>query len=32
VSKAARELQWAPQASFEEGMKALAAWFEEITR
>ncbi len=27
VSKAGRELGWAPRATFDEGMKALAAWF-----
>lgn len=32
VSKAARELGWTPQVSFDEGMKALAAWFEGTTR
>jgi UDP-glucose 4-epimerase len=32
VSKAARELKWTPQVSFDEGMKALAAWFEESAR
>ena len=28
VSKAGRELGWTPRATFDEGMKALAAWFE----
>ena len=28
VSKAARELKWTPQVSFDDGMKQLAAWFE----
>jgi UDP-glucose 4-epimerase len=32
VSKAARELQWTPQVTFDEGMKALAAWFEGSQR
>lgn len=29
VSKAARELKWTPQVPFDDGMKELAAWFEE---
>lgn len=32
VSKAARELKWTPQVSFDEGMKALAAWFDGTAR
>jgi UDP-glucose 4-epimerase len=32
VSKAARELAWMPQVSFDDGMKALAAWFEGTPR
>lgn len=32
ISKAARELGWTPQASFDEGMKALAGWFEGTVR
>ncbi len=32
VSKAARELKWTPQVTFDEGMKALAAWFEGTQR
>jgi UDP-glucose 4-epimerase len=32
VSKAARELKWTPQVSFDDGMKALAAWFEGTAR
>lgn len=32
VSKAARELTWTPEVSFDEGMKALAAWFEGTAR
>lgn len=31
-SKAARELGWTPQVSFDEGMKALAGWFEGTVR
>jgi UDP-glucose 4-epimerase len=29
VSKAERQLDWTPQASFDQGLKQLAAWFEE---
>ncbi len=29
VAKAARELKWSPAVSFDEGMKALVAWFAE---
>jgi UDP-glucose 4-epimerase len=32
VSKAARELQWQPEVTFDEGMKALAGWFEGTQR
>jgi UDP-glucose 4-epimerase len=32
VSKAARDLKWTPQVSFDEGMRALASWFEETGR
>ncbi|MEP6590082.1 MAG: NAD-dependent epimerase/dehydratase family protein [Gemmatimonadota bacterium] len=32
ISKAERELGWTPQASFDEGMKALAGWFEGTVR
>lgn len=32
VSKAARELGWTPKVSFDEGMKALAGWFEGTVR
>lgn len=32
VSKAARDLKWTPKVSFDEGMKALAAWFEGTQR
>ncbi|HEX3928552.1 MAG TPA: NAD-dependent epimerase/dehydratase family protein [Gemmatimonadales bacterium] len=32
VSKAARQLGWKPQVSFDEGMKALAGWFEGTVR
>jgi len=32
VSKAARELKWTPQVSFDAGMKQLAAWFEGTQR
>lgn len=28
ISKAARELNWQPEVTFDEGMKALAGWFE----
>ena len=28
VSKAGRELGWTPRTPFDDGMKALAAWFE----
>lgn len=28
VSKAARDLKWVPQVSFDEGLKQLAAWFD----
>ena len=28
VSKAARDLNWTPQVTFDDGMKQLAAWFE----
>lgn len=28
IAKAGRELGWSPQASFDEGMNALAEWFE----
>jgi UDP-glucose 4-epimerase len=31
VSKAARELRWTPEVAFNEGMRQLAAWFEETT-
>ena len=29
VSKASRELGWAPQVGFDEGMRALSTWFQE---
>ncbi len=32
IAKAGRELGWAPQGSFDEGMKALAGWFEGTVR
>lgn len=32
ISKASRELGWTPQVSFDEGMKALAGWFEGTVR
>ena len=32
ITKAGRELGWAPKASFEEGMQALAGWFEGVVR
>lgn len=32
IIKAERELGWTPQASFDEGMKALAGWFEGMVR
>lgn len=32
VSKAARELNWRPSVSFDDGMKALAGWFEGTVR
>lgn len=30
VSKAGRELGWTPRTSFDDGMKALAVWFEGV--
>jgi UDP-glucose 4-epimerase len=32
VSKAARQLKWQPEVTFDEGMKALAGWFEGTQR
>lgn len=32
VSKAKSQLQWTPQVTFDEGMKALAGWFEGTVR
>ncbi|HEY4321832.1 MAG TPA: NAD-dependent epimerase/dehydratase family protein [Gemmatimonadales bacterium] len=32
VSKAQAHLHWSPQVSFDDGMKALAGWFEGTTR
>ena len=32
ITKAGRELGWTPKASFEEGMQALAGWFEGAVR
>ncbi len=32
VSKAGRELGWAPRATFDDGLKELAAWFQEASQ